>query len=136
MASRRPDPFAAVDRGLAPLTWIAAAFTVVLLFAGPELIGADKPAASGAAKPGAASQSAPAAGADVFASAGCGGCHTLAAAGATGSVGPDLDALAPDASTVESVVRTGAGSMPAFDGRLSDGEIEAVAQYVADSAGG
>lgn len=31
------------------------------------------------------------AGAAVFTSAGCGGCHTFAAAGSTGSVGPDLD---------------------------------------------
>ena len=33
-----------------------------------------------------------AAGKTVFASAGCGACHTLAAAGATGTIGPDLDA--------------------------------------------
>ena len=32
-----------------------------------------------------------AAGEQVFASAGCGGCHTLSAAGATGTVGPNLD---------------------------------------------
>jgi cytochrome c551/c552 len=31
-------------------------------------------------------------------SGGCGGCHTLAAAGTTGAVGPDLDSLAADAS--------------------------------------
>ncbi|MGH3075347.1 MAG: c-type cytochrome [Gaiellales bacterium] len=30
-------------------------------------------------------------------SAGCGSCHTLAAAGTTGTVGPDLDSLAADA---------------------------------------
>jgi cytochrome c551/c552 len=40
------------------------------------------------------------AGKAVFASAGCSGCHTLAAAGATGQVGPNLDtALATDAGS-------------------------------------
>jgi mono/diheme cytochrome c family protein len=33
----------------------------------------------------------PEAGRAVFTSAGCGGCHTFSAAGASGSVGPDLD---------------------------------------------
>jgi mono/diheme cytochrome c family protein len=39
----------------------------------------------------------PAAGKAVFASSGCGGCHTYAAAGSNGKVGPDLDHLASDA---------------------------------------
>src|ERR1700755_2664425 len=34
-------------------------------------------------------------GKSVFASAGCGSCHTLAAAKATGTVGPNLDDLKP-----------------------------------------
>lgn len=39
-------------------------------------------------------------GAQVFASAGCGSCHTLAAAGSTGEVGPNLNEfLAPDDNT-------------------------------------
>jgi mono/diheme cytochrome c family protein len=37
--------------------------------------------------------SATAAGKEVFASAGCGGCHTLKDAGSTGNVGPNLDQL-------------------------------------------
>ena len=37
----------------------------------------------------------PAAGKTVFTSAGCSGCHTLKAAGATGTVGPNLDQLKP-----------------------------------------
>jgi mono/diheme cytochrome c family protein len=133
MASRRPDLLGAVDRALAPLTWLAAAFVVVVLFAGPELIGAHKPAAAAA---GAATSGAPASGEAVFASAGCGGCHTLSAAGSSGSTGPNLDDVAPDAATVEAVVRSGSGVMPSFQGRLSDAEIQAVARYVADSAGG
>jgi mono/diheme cytochrome c family protein len=125
MASRRPDPLRRLDRVLAPLTWVAAALTAALLFAGPELIGAKKAGASASATTGEA----------VFAEAGCGGCHALAAAGASGGSGPSLDGLRPDAATVEAAVRSGRGSMPAFEGRLYDSEIEAVARYVADNAG-
>jgi len=74
-------------------------------------------------------------GAAVFASAGCGTCHTLAAAGSDGTTGPNLDDLKPDEETVEAQVRSGGGGMPAFEGQLSDEEIEAVATYVSESAG-
>ena len=111
---------ARVDRALALVMWLAAALTVVALLAGPELIGARKPAAAAAVS-----------GKAVFASAGCAGCHTLAAAGATGQVGPDLDQLKPDAATVEAVVTSGSGAMPAFKRRLSSEEIKAVAAFVA-----
>ncbi len=73
-------------------------------------------------------------GAAVFTSS-CGSCHTLEAAGTSGSTGPNLDELMPDEATVEAQVRSGGGGMPAFEGQLSDAEIEAVAAYVADSAG-
>jgi cytochrome c oxidase subunit 1 len=72
-----------------------------------------------------------AAGAEVFASAGCGGCHVLADAGATGTVGPALDGNA--ALTQELVVdrvANGQGAMPAFGDQLSPEEIEDVAAYV------
>ena len=39
----------------------------------------------------------PARGKALFASSGCGGCHTLKPAGTNGKVGPDLDKLAADA---------------------------------------
>jgi cytochrome c oxidase subunit 2 len=39
----------------------------------------------------------PAAGKPLFASNGCGGCHTFKPAGSNGKVGPDLDNLAADA---------------------------------------
>ena len=65
----------------------------------------------------------------------CGGCHVLGAAGTTGTVGPNLDELKPDEATVEQQVRNGGGGMPAFQGRLSDAEIMAVAKYVAENAG-
>ena len=65
----------------------------------------------------------------------CGTCHTLAAAGSDGTTGPNLDDLMPDKETVEAQVRSGGGGMPAFEGQLSDAEIEAVATYVSESAG-
>jgi len=74
-------------------------------------------------------------GAQVFASAGCASCHTLAAANASGSVGPNLDDLMPDAATVRSQVENGGGGMPSFSGDLSPAEIDAVARYVAANAG-
>ena len=75
------------------------------------------------------------AGAEVFASAGCGNCHTLEAAGASGSTGPNLDELQPDKETVVSQVTNGGGGMPAFADQLSEQEIQDVATYVSESAG-
>lgn len=74
-------------------------------------------------------------GAKVFASAGCAGCHTLAAADATGNVGPNLDDLQPDFATVQHQVENGGGGMPSFSGDLSQAEIDAVATYVSENAG-
>jgi len=71
----------------------------------------------------------------VFAKAGCGGCHTLKAAGSSGNVGPNLDQLKPAKATVAHQVEVGGGAMPAFKGQLSAGEIAAVAAFVADNAG-
>jgi glucose dehydrogenase/cytochrome c5 len=76
----------------------------------------------------------PANGQMVFQSS-CGTCHTLAAAGTTGTVGPNLDELAPTEATVEHQVINGGGKMPAFKGQLSSAEIKAVSKYVAKSAG-
>ena len=74
-------------------------------------------------------------GAAIFKGAGCAGCHTLAAAGATGTVGPDLDQLKPSTAAVATQVTNGGGVMPAFKGKLSDAQIQAVAKYVSSSAG-
>lgn len=65
----------------------------------------------------------------------CATCHKLEAAGSVATVGPDLDALQPSAEKVEAFVRNGSGVMPSFEGRLSDSEIEAVAEYVDQAAG-
>ena len=70
-------------------------------------------------------------GAQVFQSANCGSCHTLAAAGTSGTVGPDLDTVHDNVATVESIVRSGkGGTMPSFAGQLSDAQIAAVANSV------
>jgi mono/diheme cytochrome c family protein len=74
-------------------------------------------------------------GAKIFKGAGCAGCHTLAAAGATGKVGPDLDQLKPPMAAVVTQVTNGGGVMPAFKGKLSAAQIQAVAKYVSSSAG-
>jgi mono/diheme cytochrome c family protein len=76
-----------------------------------------------------------AAGEQVWLDAGCGNCHTLAAAESTGNVGPDLDELQPDAETVEEIVRNGRGGMPSFEGELTDEEIADVAAYVEENSG-
>ena len=72
-------------------------------------------------------------GEQVFASAGCGGCHTFEAAGSTGSVGPNLDEAAPSFGTVVGMVTNGGGAMPSFEGDLSEQEIRDVAAFVSGS---
>ena len=71
----------------------------------------------------------------IFASAGCSGCHTLAAAGSTGTVGPNLDDAKPSKELAVDRVTNGQGGMPSFKGQLSEQQIEAVASYVAENAG-
>jgi mono/diheme cytochrome c family protein len=78
----------------------------------------------------------PAAGAKVFASAGCTGCHTLAAAHATGTVGPNLDQLKPDYRHVTAQVTNGGAAMPSFKKSLSTQQIADVSAYVVKSTGG
>jgi mono/diheme cytochrome c family protein len=74
-------------------------------------------------------------GAAIFKGAGCAGCHTLSAAGATGTVGPNLDQIKPSAAVVAHQVMVGGAKMPAFQGKLSPAQIQAVANYVSSSAG-
>jgi mono/diheme cytochrome c family protein len=71
----------------------------------------------------------------IFKGAGCADCHTLKAAGATGTKGPNLDQLKPSESRVAHQVTVGGGLMPAFAGKLTAAQIQAVAKYVASSAG-
>src|SRR5437667_3817019 len=74
-----------------------------------------------------------ASGAKVFASAGCGGCHTLSAAKSNGQSGPDLDQLKPSYGAVVRQVSSGGSGMPSFSAKLSKGQIRDVASYVVDS---
>jgi mono/diheme cytochrome c family protein len=78
----------------------------------------------------------PDAGESVFASAGCGGCHTLSAAGASGNVGPNLDEAKPNHALVIDRVSHGKGVMPSFEGQLDDQQIEDVAAFVVQSTSG
>ena len=63
----------------------------------------------------------------------CGVCHTLKAAGSAGNIGPDLDQLKPPMSQIIYAVTNGIGVMQAWEGILTDEEIEAVAYYVFNS---
>jgi cytochrome c553 len=76
-----------------------------------------------------------AAGKQVFATAGCVACHTLADAGSTGTVGPNLDDAKPPAALVVERVTNGMGAMPPFKGQLTEKQIEDVAAYVSSVAG-
>jgi mono/diheme cytochrome c family protein len=127
------------DRTLELVGWALAVLFVVMMFAGPQVVAEDKPA----------EQSSEAAGAAPYASQGeggegskaadgeavftdtCGGCHTLSAAGTSGTTGPNLDEVSLDAGAIEGIVRDGRGGMPAFGGDLTDDEIAAVAAFVA-----
>ena len=74
-----------------------------------------------------------AAGEEVFASAGCGSCHTLEAAGSSGTIGPNLDDLAPALDATVEQVTNGGGGMPPFGGQLSETQIQDVAAFVFES---
>lgn len=65
----------------------------------------------------------------------CAACHTLQAAGAQGQVGPVLDEIRPDAARVLRAIRSGLGVMPSYAERLSEDEMQALAQFVARATG-
>lgn len=73
-------------------------------------------------------------GKEIFEAAGCTGCHTLAAAGSSGTVGPNLDQAKPTKALVIIRVTNGRGAMPSFSDRLDKQQIEAVAQYVSSAS--
>ena len=99
----------------------------------PETIVGTLPEATTAEQPTSTLQGDASNGAKVFASAGCGGCHTLEAAGSSGTVGPNLDQAQPDPSLVTQRVTNGQGAMPSFADSLSEQEIADVAAYVSES---
>ena len=72
----------------------------------------------------------PAAGKAVFTTAGCSGCHTLAAAGAHATVCPNLDQRKPDEAKIIARVTQGKAPMPSFKGQLSTKQIADVVAFV------
>ncbi len=78
----------------------------------------------------------PVAGKEVFLGASaCGGCHTLADAGSTGQVGPNLDESQPDYELALDRVTNGQGGMPSFSSTLNEQQIADVSAYVSSVAG-
>ena len=87
------------------------------------------------------------AGKQVFTANGCGSCHTLAAAGASGTVGPDLEEVLPGKSAAfieESIVDPEAQIAPGYSGgimpttfkaSLSKSELEALVAFLTQEAG-
>jgi mono/diheme cytochrome c family protein len=84
-------------------------------------------------------------GEQIFTAGGCAGCHTLAKANATGTIGPSLDELAaaggggsPEDFVIESLLDPDAevaqgfqpGVMPSYEGRLSEEQQQALAEYL------
>ena len=73
------------------------------------------------------------AGAGVWAKAGCGTCHTLAAVDSAGTKGPDLDVLQLSPAEVAAKVRSGGDGMPAYTKRLPAAEIDSLAAFVSSA---
>jgi len=88
---------------------------------------------SSSSTPGAPVQGNAAAGKQVFETVGCKGCHTLKAAGATGTVGPNLDQLKPAYARIVLQVTNGGKIMPSFKSSLSTTQIQNVAAFVFSS---
>jgi mono/diheme cytochrome c family protein len=63
----------------------------------------------------------------------CGGCHTLKAAGTSGTTGPNLDELKPDVDRVKKAIAEGPSIMP--ENLYEGADADAVAKFVADNAG-
>jgi mono/diheme cytochrome c family protein len=78
----------------------------------------------------------PVAGKAIFTGAsGCTGCHTLADAGSSGTVGPNLDDAKPSFDLAYDRVTNGQGGMPSFQTSLTDQQRADVAAYVSSVAG-
>ncbi len=126
---RFPNPVLPVAGGLLFATLIGVWYTsAVWLYRQPAAAASP----GGRAVPAAAD---PKAGAVVFRTAGCGSCHTLAAANSHGQVGPNLDSLRPGYEQVRAQVENGGGTMPAFKGQLTPAQIRDVAAFVTVNAG-
>jgi cytochrome c553 len=66
----------------------------------------------------------------------CGTCHTLADAGTSGTIGPNLDELKPEKARVENAIKNGGAGTGAMPANIVSGqEATAVAEYVSSVAG-
>ena len=73
-------------------------------------------------------------GKEIFLNAGnCATCHSLKDGGSNAMVGPNLNEIKPNIGRVKNSVINGIGVMPAYQGILSDEEIDAVSYYVSES---
>jgi mono/diheme cytochrome c family protein len=97
-----------------------------------SVAGVNRPSSQGQ---GGESETEGADGAAIFASAGCSACHTLAAANASGTVGPNLDETRPTKELAVDRITNGRGAMPPFKDSLTAEQIDAVATFVAENAG-
>ncbi len=77
-----------------------------------------------------------AAGEPLFADGGCGACHTLSAAGASGTIGPNLDESQPSYELAVERITLGQGGMPSFAEQFEPQQIADVAQYLVSSTSG
>jgi mono/diheme cytochrome c family protein len=124
---------------------VVVALFVIGMLAAVLTLGKEKPEASAATPPstttstttsttgtatGPTVQGDPVAGKHVFLTAGCTSCHTLKAAGSTGTVGPNLDQLKPAEAKVVHQVTVGGGVMPSFKSQLTPAQIQDVAAFV------
>ena len=99
----------------------------------PETIVGTLPEATTSDEPASTVEGDASKGAQIWASAGCGGCHAMQAAGSNGNVGPNLDESQPGLELVVDRVTNGQGAMPSFGDSLSEQEIADVAAYVVES---
>jgi mono/diheme cytochrome c family protein len=93
-------------------------------------------------------------GEQIFTAAGCAGCHTFAPAGSNGTIGPSLNELKTQAGNIEPgksaeeyvresiedpsafIVQGFPNAMPAFKGRLTDEQVQALVDYLLQQGGG
>jgi mono/diheme cytochrome c family protein len=101
----------------------------------PEVAGGEEDGEEGGGEAGGGEAGGAADGKAIFAEAGCGSCHMLAAVGATGTIGPNLDDSKPAKELVVDRVTNGKGAMPSFKDSYSAEQIAAVADFVVASAG-
>lgn len=91
----------------------------------------------GAAACGGASSDAtgtnPGDGKQIFSDAGCGSCHTFAPADSNGTSGPTLDNTSLNQQQIADQISSGGGGMPAFQGDLTQSQIDAVAAFIAEA---